>query len=305
MIWAGGLLTFQDVGEVVPGEEVGETMFLLVFHDEEPGFGRWSIDYDFAEAAPVPADRAAPGARAAPRSRSAPAAAARSEPTPAARRSRQPGETIRDALSSGGTGPEMVVIPAGSFRMGCVSGVGCYGDDEKPVHQVTIPAAFAVGKYEVTFAEWDACVSAGGCGHRPEDRWGRGRHPVMRVSWDDAQTYVRWLSSQTGASYRLLSESEWEYAARAGSSTAYNWGNQIGSGRANCDGCGSQWDDSQTAPVGAFSPNAFGLHDMHGNVYEWVRDCWNESYSGAPSDGSAWQTGNCSRRVLRGGSWSK
>ncbi len=228
---------------------------------------------------------------------------ARREPPAAAERpSRQPGETFRDTLRSGGTGPELVVIPAGSFRMGCVSGVGC-SDDEKPVHQVTIPQAFAVGKYEVTFAEWDACVSGGGCGHRPEDAWGRGRHPVMRVSWNDAQSYVRWLSSQTGASYRLLSESEWEYVARAGSSTAYSWGNQIGSGRANCDGCGSQWDGSQTAPVGSFSPNAFGLHDMHGNVREWVQDCRNESYGGAPSNGSAWQSGNCSRRVVRGGSW--
>ncbi len=303
VIWAGGLLTFQEVSEVPPGEEVGETMFLLVFHDEEPGFGRWSIDYDFGEAAPVPADRGAPGARAAPPSRPAPAAARTEPPAAAERPSRQPGEAFRDTLRSGGTGPEMVVIPAGSFRMGCVSGVDCFGA-EKPVHQVTIPQPLAVGKYEVTFAEWDACVSAGGCGHRLEDVWGRGRHPVMRVSWDEAQAYVRWLSSETGASYRLLSESEWEYAARAGSSTAYSWGNQIGSGRASCDGCGSQWDDSQTAPVGSFSPNAFGLHDMHGNVWEWVQDCWNESYNGAPSNGSAWQAGDCSRRVLRGGSWS-
>ncbi len=304
VIWSGGLLSFQDVGEVPPGEEVDETMFLLVFHDEEPGFGRWSIDYDFGEAAPVPADRGASGARAAPPSRSAPAAAARAEPPAAAERpSRQPGETFRDALRSGGSGPEMVVIPAGSFRMGCVSGVACE-NDELPVRQVTIPRPFAVGKYEVTFAEWDACVSAGGCSHRPSDvGWGRGRRPVMNVSWDDAQSYVRWLSSATGATYRLLSESEWEYASRAGSGTAYSWGNQIGSGRANCDGCGSRWDGSQTAPVGSFSPNAFGLHDMHGNVWEWLQDCLNESYGGAPSNGSAWQSGDCSRRVLRGGSW--
>ena len=199
-------------------------------------------------------------------------------------------------------GMEMVVIPAGSFRMGCVSGVEC-DEDERPVHQVTIPQAFGVSKYEVTFAEWDACVSGGGCAHRPDDAWGRGRHPVMRVSWDDAQEYVRWLSSQTGAEYRLLSESEWEYAARAGTSTAYSWGNEIGSGRANCIGCGSQWDRTQTAPVGSFSPNVWGLHDMHGNVWEWVQDCWNGSYSGAPSNGGAWQQGDCSRRVLRGGSW--
>ncbi len=214
-----------------------------------------------------------------------------------------PGETFRDPLSSGGEGPELVVIPAGSFRMGCVSGVECR-DAEHPVHQVTLPQPFAVGKYEVTFGEWDACVSAGGCGHSPADRgWGRGGRPVMNVSWDDAQPYVRWLSQQTGASYRLLSESEWEYAARAGSRTAYSWGNEIGSGRANCGGSGSLCVDSQTAPVGSFSPNGFGLHDMHGNVWEWVQDCWNESYSGAPSDGSAWQSGDCSRRVLRGGSW--
>ena len=211
---------------------------------------------------------------------------------------------FRDTLRSGGTGPEMVVIPAGSFRMGCVSGVGCV-EDEHPVHQVTIPQALAVGKYEVTFGEWDACVSGGGCSRRPGDQgWGRGRRPVINVSWDDAQSYVRWLSSQTGATYRLLSEAEWEYAARAGSSTAYSWGNQIGSGRANCGGCGSQSDGSQTAPVGSFSANGWGLHDMHGNVWEWVQDCWNGSYNGAPSNGGAWQQGECSRRVLRGGSWS-
>ena len=310
--WAGGILSFQQVADMQPGEEAGETMFLLAFHDQAPGFGRWSIDYNFAEAAPASADRGVPGARSpsgapaspggAPPSRSA--AAARPEPPPAARPSRQPGETLRDTLRSGGTGPEMVVIPAGSFRMGCVSGVECR-DSEKPVHQVTISRPFAVGKYEVTFAEWDACVSAGGCSHRADDAgWGRGRRPVMDVSWDDAQSYVRWLSQQTGATYRLLSESEWEYAARAGTSSAYSWGSQVGSGRGNCDGCGSQWDGSQTAPVGSFSPNSWGLYDMHGNVWEWVQDCWNGSYNGAPSGGGAWQSGGCSRRVLRGGSWN-
>ncbi len=213
-------------------------------------------------------------------------------------------------------GMEMVVIPAGSFRMGCVSGVGC-DDDELPVHEVTISRPFAVSKHEVTFAQWDACAAAGGCldhggvnrrqrrrGYRPDDEgWGRGNRPVMNVSWEDAQSYVRWLSSETGASYRLPSESEWEYAARAGSSTAYSWGNEFGSGRANCDGCGSQWDDRETAPVGSFRANAFGLHDMHGNVYEWVEDCVSKTYAGAPSNGSAWQSGDCSLRVVRGGSW--
>ncbi len=201
------------------------------------------------------------------------------------------------------SGPEMVVIPAGSFEMGCVSGVRCR-DNEFPVHSVTIPAPFAVGKYEVTFSEWDACVESGGCGHVPNDEgWGRDNRPVVGVSWEDAQEYVAWLSGETGFEYRLLSESEWEYAARAGTGTAYSWGNEIGRNRANCGGCSSPWELGGTAPVGSFAANAFGLHDMHGNVWEWVEDCWNESYVGAPSDGSAWLRGDCSERAFRGGSW--
>ena len=125
---------------------------------------------------------------------------------------------------------------------------------------------------------------------------------MINVSWKDAQSYVRWLSNKTGKSYRLLSESEWEYVSRAGTTTRYNWGNEIGHNRANCDGCGSRWDDEKTAPVGSFRANAWGLHDVHGNVWEWVADCVNGSYTGAPADGSAWESGNCSPRVLRGGS---
>ena len=317
VVWTGPLMTISDVGSVQPGEERREVEFVLAWHEDDPVLGRWDIDYDFAAASPAAGDRGAPDVSGRPGAPSAsrPAAtdrpnlldhmrgASRREPQPAAQPSRQPGETFRDALRSGGSGPQMVVVPAGSFRMGCVSGVECF-NNEQPVHQVTIPRALAVGKYEVTFSEWDACVSAGGCGHRPGDGgWGRGRRPVVNVSWEDAQQYVSWLSSQTGASYRLLSESEWEYAARAGTSTAYSWGNRIGSGRANCNGCGSQWDHSQTAPVGSFAANGFGLHDMHGNVFELVQDCWNQSYGGAPSDGGAWRSGDCSHRVLRGGSW--
>ena len=244
------------------------------------------------------------------------AAIAREMPGPAADREGQAGrrardgalrvgQTFRDPLRSGGEGPEMVVVPAGAFRMGCVSGQNCQ-DDESPVHRVTIGAPFAVGVYEVTFAEWEACVRAGGCeGYRSDDRgWGRGRRPVISVSWEDAQAYVAWLSGESGAGYRLLSEAEWEYVARAGSETAYGWGNAIGRNRANCDGCGSRWDDKQTAPVGSFRANAFGLHDVHGNVWEWVEDCWNGRYAGAPMDGSAWEQGNCDTRVVRGGSWS-
>ena len=126
---------------------------------------------------------------------------------------------------------------------------------------------------------------------------------MVNVSWDDAQAYVEWLSAQTGAEYRLPSEAEWEYAARAGTTTRYHWGDEVVSGRANCYGCSRQLDVDRTAPVGSFAPNAFGLYDMHGNVFEWVQDCWNGSYVVAPSDGSARLRGNCGERVLRGGSW--
>ena len=200
---------------------------------------------------------------------------------------------------------KMVVIPAGTFQMGCVSEHAC--DDLEipvhPVHPVTISQPFALSRHEVTFDEYDRFAAATGRS-RPDDAgWGRGTRPVINVSWDDAQAYVSWLSSETGARYRLPSEAEWEYAARAGTTTAYWWGNEIGSNHANCDGCGSQWDDEMTAPVGSFGANAWGLHDMHGNVSEWVEDCWHETYAGAPADGSAWTAGgDCGVRVSRGGS---
>ena len=132
---------------------------------------------------------------------------------------------------------------------------------------------------------------------------GRGNRPVIYVSWEDARSYARWLSEQTGKSYRLPSESEWEYAARAGTITAYWWGNEIGSGHANCNGCGSQWDNTKTSPVGSFKANAFGLHDMLGNIWEWTQDCSHDDYKDAPDDGSPWEVSNCGLRVLRGGSW--
>ena len=204
--------------------------------------------------------------------------------------------------------PELVVVPPGSFMMGSPSGEAGRGSNEGPVHEVRIGYPFAVGVYEVTFGEWEACVSGGGCGgyRPPSDRkWGRrDRLPVVNVNWVDAQAYVEWLSKKTRKAYRLLRESEWEYVARAETRTRYWWGDEIGRNRANCAGCGSRWDGGQTAPVGSFSANGFGLHDVHGNVWEWVEDCYNDSYHGAPSDRSAWESGDCSRRVLRGGSWS-
>ena len=212
--------------------------------------------------------------------------------------------TFADSLSSGGTGPVMVVIPAGSFSMGCSSDdVDCYMS-EQPVHTVNI-ARFALSRFEVTFEKWDACIDAGGCeGYNPHDRgWGRGDRPVIRLRWADAQSYVSWLSAQTGKTYRLPSESEWEYAARAGTTTNFHWGDRPGTNRANCENCGSEWDAKRTAPVGRFSPNAWGLYDIHGNVWEWTEDCRNANYDGAPTDGSAWLTGSCNTRILRGGGW--
>jgi formylglycine-generating enzyme required for sulfatase activity len=169
---------------------------------------------------------------------------------------------------------------------------------------VTIAYGLAVAKYDITFAEWDACVAAGGCkGYRPDDAgWGRDDRPVVNVSWDDAQSYLQWLSDKTGRQYRLLSESEWEYAARAGTTTAYYWGDSVGRGHANCTGCGNPSDGKQTTPVGSFAPNPFGLYDMSGNVLQWVTDCFFYLYDG-PTDGSVRPGSGCRGKVLRGGSW--
>ena len=216
-----------------------------------------------------------------------------------------PGRVFRERLRSGGEGPEMVVVPAGSFRMGCLSYDDDCRDNEKPAHDVWIARPFAVSVYEVIFEEYDRFTASTGRGRADDEGWGRGRRPVINVSWEDAQAYVSWLSEQTGAAYRLLSESEWEYAARAGSRTKYSWGNEIGTNRTNCRnhicGDGQRWGADQTAPVGSFEPNGFGLYDMHGNVSEWVKDCANRGYHGAPTDGSAWTQGDCGRRVVRGG----
>lgn len=241
-----------------------------------------------------------------------------------------PGAVFRDCPEC----PEMVVVPAGSFTMGSPGAeVGRYAD-EGPQHTVTIGAPFAVGVYEVTFEEWDACTSAGGCsGYRPDDhQLGRGRLPVIEVNWSDAQAYLRWLSRRTGKAYRLLTEAEWEYVARAGTRTARFWGendswqcryaNGFDRALAGTDHGRRLMDFARVnavdrpnpvscsdgamfpAPGGSFPPNDFGLHDVLGNVWEWTEDCWNDGYSGAPADGSAWVSGDCVHRVLRGGAWN-
>jgi len=208
--------------------------------------------------------------------------------------------------------PVMIVIPAGTFEMGTPADEPGRLGHEGPLHEVRIRKLFAVGKFEVTFAEWDACVAEGGCNIWPSDEgWGRGSRPVVNVNMDEMGAYLHWLSHRTGHLYRLLSEAEWEYVARAGSRSAYPWGPAASHEHANygadkcCSGAEAgidQWKD-QTAPVGSFPPNAFGLHDLHGNVYERVQDCWNPKYVNAPGDGQAWQAGDCRAIGLRGGSW--
>uniref|UniRef100_UPI002627F90D formylglycine-generating enzyme family protein n=1 Tax=uncultured Paraglaciecola sp. TaxID=1765024 RepID=UPI002627F90D len=197
----------------------------------------------------------------------------------------------------------MQAIPAGSFMMGSDTGYA----DEKPVRRVNIEG-FKLMQTEVTWAMYQPCIDAGTCSNNQSDGggrgWGKGTRPVINVSWNDiTQKYIPWLNKTTGQSFRLPSEAEWEYAARAGSVTHYGWGDDIGSNNANCDGCGSQWDKKRTAPVKSFTPNAFGLYDMYGNVLEWVQDCWNSSYQDASTDGHAWMRGDCQRAVVRGGSW--
>jgi formylglycine-generating enzyme required for sulfatase activity len=203
--------------------------------------------------------------------------------------------------------PVMVAIPAGEFTMGAPP-------TEAPgalQHRVRLSEPFAVSRFEITFEEWDRCVADDGCGgYRPGDEgWGRGQRPVMNISWVDAKAYVEWLSRKTGKRYRLLSEAEWEYAARAGTSTPYNTGESISPDQANydasTDGSGpSDRNRQKTLTVGQFPPNGFGLYDMHGNVSEWVEDCWFDDYTERrPTDGSPSPEGDCKGHVVRGGSW--
>jgi formylglycine-generating enzyme required for sulfatase activity len=210
--------------------------------------------------------------------------------------------------------PELVIVPAGKFLMGSeVNEIGHYRD-ESPVHVVTIAQPFAVGRFEVTFAQWDACVAVSACDAVNDDGWGRDRRPVINVSYRQAIAYTEWLTTRTGKHYRLLSEAEWEYAARAnaigsnyaGSACANaNVYDNVGHARFAFNRPHFDCDDgfAASAPVGSFAPNAFGLYDMLGNAWEWVEDCFNGNYQGAPQDGSAWHAGNCELRVLRGGGW--
>src|SRR5262249_14598581 len=182
--------------------------------------------------------------------------------------------------------PTMIVVPAGRFMMGSPATEKDRAPNEGPQHQVTIAKPFAVGRTEVTFAQWDACVAAGACDAARDSTWGRGDRPAINVTWDDAERYAAWLSGMTGKAYRLLSEAEWEYAARAGSETQFSFGDD--DSRLGDYAWYFANSERKSQPVGGKAANAFGLHDMHGNVFEWVEDHWHESYEGAPSDGSAW-----------------
>jgi formylglycine-generating enzyme required for sulfatase activity len=217
---------------------------------------------------------------------------------------RQHGGEVPQAFRECPQCPEMAVVAAGKFMMGAAAGEGISWAE--PRREVTI-AEFALGRTEVTFDEWDACVADGGCNkYQPSDQgWGRGRRPVINVSWDDAQAYVSWLSRKAGLSegvsrpYRLPSEAEWEFAARGGTQTAFPWGADWDARLANgADSVG------RTTPAATYPANPTGFYDMIGNVWEWVEDCWHDSYIGAPKDGSAWvEKGSCDERVVRGGSW--
>jgi formylglycine-generating enzyme required for sulfatase activity/uncharacterized caspase-like protein len=199
--------------------------------------------------------------------------------------------------------PILIPLASGSFTM------GSNNDDpaEKPPHRVSIGRAFAIGKFEVTVEQWNACVDAGACTRVAAEGESTtpapGNTPMRNVSWDDAQVYVKWLSKVGGKPYRLPTEAEWEYAARGGTQTTYWWGEQMKKGTADCKDCGEPYKPDAPTPVGSFAANPYGLYDMNGSVWEWVADCWHSSYKNAPADGRAWDDPSCSVRVIRGGSW--
>lgn len=218
------------------------------------------------------------------------------EQTASAEEALPPGTVFKDCDQC----PEMVVVPAGLFVMG----LGGKIPREGPPHRVIISKPFAMGRFEVTFDQWDACMADNVCTFNPDDHeWGRGNRPVINVEYAHAEEFVAWVSAKTGQQYRIPSEAEWEYAHRGGTVTAYPWGDDAGVNKASCKDCKSQWSAHSTAPVGSFEPNPFGIYDTVGNAFEWVADCWNPTHEGAPMDGSARTDGDCRLRAMRGGSF--
>lgn len=212
-----------------------------------------------------------------------------------------PRDLVQDKMRDGRMGPKLIALRGGKAQRGDIQGGGDF--DEKPSHAVSIKP-FAIGLHEVTFEEYDLYCEATGKSKPDDQEWGRGQRPVVNISWEEAIAYTEWLSQRLNQRYRLPTDAEWEYAARAGQASRYWWGNEVGQSKANCEGCGSLWDGDKTAPVARFEPNAFGLHDTAGNVFEWVADCWHDKFAEAPTDGSALDKPNCGKRVIRGGAWS-
>jgi len=222
-----------------------------------------------------------------------------------------PGDTIQDHLKDDELAPELVVVPAGTNTLGDTTGEGI--EIERPTYKVTIEKPFAIGKYEVTFAEYDYYCEQTGCKRSVDEGWGRGKRPVIGVTWYDAVAYIKWLSLQTGENYFLPSEAQWEYSARAGTQTNYWWGNKPGDKLAQCGDCAAihRCKDCKDVPllddgtvlIGSFKANPFGLYDVHGNVMEWTADCANKSNSNQPSNGSPRLDGDCTKHIIKDGSW--
>jgi|SRR5208337_3785262 len=227
---------------------------------------------------------------------------------PPAKRSEEPATKNRDEAQTKPSGdfiqdcedcPRLVQIPAGHYRIGSPKDEPGHERAEEPLTDITIAKPFAIGQFKVTFAQWDACAASGGCKYRPEDSsWGRGDRPVINVSWDDAHDYISWLRTRTKKSYRLPTEAEWEYAARAGSQGAYFWGDNISPSQANYN------NRKGTVPVSMFEKNKFGLYQVHGNLGEWVEDCWRDNYAKIPRDGTGYRSDDCEKHVVRGGYWA-
>lgn len=258
--------------------------------------------------APAPAAKPAPtppSAGAQPRTRAGGAIAQGTITYPAEGKEAPAPSTAKPAEAKGGESrdcpqcPVMISLNPGAFTMGSSTS----DPAERPPHHVNVGHAFAIGKYEVTVEQWNACADANACPRIATNPADAKTAPARDISWDDAQQYVGWLSKTTGKTYRLPTEAEWEYAARGGTSTAFWWGDRMSKGNANCKDCGDPWSDAAPANVGSFAANPFGLHDMNGSVWEWVADCWHSSYKNAPTDGRAWEEPACTARVIRGGSW--
>jgi formylglycine-generating enzyme required for sulfatase activity len=238
----------------------------------------------------------APSPAPVPKPKPAPPVASKPEPTPARLPVVAQGT---EGVSDCDNCPEMVVLQPGSYVMGDDRG----DRSERPAHRVTISSPYAIGKYEVTVAQWNACVQADACKAISSTAGSPDKSPARDISWTDARRYVQWLSKLTGRNYRLPTEAEWEYAARAGTGSRYWWGGKMKAGMANCKGCGGDWSNDAPANVDVFPANPFGLYGMNGGVWEWVEDCWHKDYAGAPTDGSAWTSSDCRENVIRGGAW--